>query len=166
MHSGFSADPSQPHTAPLPAISELKNFLSAELASFKDELKRQNDESINFAVKKIRLEISARHTYKYKGNEEQYQHQEKVASHIDTAVDALHSGKLVEAANALEEGKNSIAIRMKHIVLAWLGFYNRIKKKFRLPKMRQMKSEFVRYSRKSEIKERRKQPKELRKLIS
>ena len=75
MHSGFSADPSQPPTAPLPAISELKNFLSAELASFKDELKRQNDESINFAVKKIRLENSARHTFKYKGNEEQYQHQ-------------------------------------------------------------------------------------------
>ena len=78
-----------------------------ELASFKDELKRQNDESINFAVKKIRLE-----------NEEQYQHQEKVVSHIDNAVDALRSGKLVEAANALEEGKNAIAIRMKHTVLA------------------------------------------------
>ena len=87
MRSGFSADPSQSPTAPLPAISELKNFLSVELASFKDELKRQNDESINFAVKKIRLENSARHKFKYKGNEEQYQHQEKVASHIDTAVD-------------------------------------------------------------------------------
>ena len=61
MHSGFSADPFQSPTAPLPAISELKNFLSVELASFKDELKRQNDESINFAVKKIRLENSARH---------------------------------------------------------------------------------------------------------
>ena len=103
---------------PLPAISELKNLLSAELASFKDELKCQNDESINFAVKKIRLENSAHHTFKYKGNEEQYQHHEKVACHIDTAVDALHSGKLVEAANALQEGKNAIAIRMKHIVLA------------------------------------------------
>ena len=33
-------------------------------------------------------------------------------------MDALHSGKLVEAANALEEGKNAFAIRMKHIVLA------------------------------------------------
>ena len=89
MLSGFSADPSQPPSAPLPAISELKNFLSAELASFKGELERQNDESINFAVKKIRLENFARHTFKYKGNEEQYQHQEKVASHIDSAVDAL-----------------------------------------------------------------------------
>ena len=118
MDSGFSADPSQPLTAPLPAISELKTFLSAEVASFKDELKRPNDESIHFAVKKIRLENSARHTSKYKGNEEQYQHQEKVANHIDIAVDALHSGKIVEAANALEEGKNAIAIRMKHIVLA------------------------------------------------
>ena len=39
MHSGFSADPSQPPTVPLPAISELKNFLSAEPTSFKDELK-------------------------------------------------------------------------------------------------------------------------------
>ncbi|XP_068756585.1 uncharacterized protein [Montipora capricornis] len=46
-------------------------------------------------------------TFKYKGNEEQYQHQEKVASHIDSAVDALHSGKLVEAANALEEAHAS-----------------------------------------------------------
>ena len=116
MHSGFSADPSQPPTVPLPAILELKNFLSAELASFKDKLKRQNEESINFAVKKIRLENSARHTFKYKGNEVQYQHMEKVASHIDTAVDALRSGKIAKAANALEEGKN--AIRMKHIVLA------------------------------------------------
>ena len=117
MLSGFSADPPQPLTAPLPAISELKNFLCAELASFKDELERHNDESINFAVKKIRLENFARHKFKYKGNEEQYQHQEKVASHIDSAVVALHSGKLVEAANALEEGKNAIAIRMKHMVL-------------------------------------------------
>ena len=33
-------------------------------------------------------------------------------------MDALHSGKLVEAANALEDGKSAIAIRMKHIVLA------------------------------------------------
>ena len=33
-------------------------------------------------------------------------------------MDTLHSGKLLEAANALEEGKNAIAIRMKHIVLA------------------------------------------------
>lgn len=47
MLSGFNADPSQPLTAPLPAISELKNFLCAELASFKDELERQNDESIS-----------------------------------------------------------------------------------------------------------------------
>ena len=70
MHSSFSADPSQPPTAPLPAISELTNFLSTELASFKDELKHQNDESINFAVKKICLENSARHSFKYKGNEE------------------------------------------------------------------------------------------------
>ena len=67
MLSGFSADPPQPPTAPLPAISELKNSLSAELASFMDELERQNDESINFAVKKIRLENFARHTFKYKG---------------------------------------------------------------------------------------------------
>ena len=118
MHSGFSTDASQLPTAPLLAILELKNFLSAELASFKYELKRQNDESINVAVKKIRLENSARHTFKYKGNEEQYQHQENVASHIDTAVDALHSGKLVEDANALEEDKGAIAIRMKHILLA------------------------------------------------
>ena len=33
-------------------------------------------------------------------------------------MDAFHSGKLVEAANALEDGKSAIAIRMKHIVLA------------------------------------------------
>ena len=33
-------------------------------------------------------------------------------------MDAPHSGKLVEAANALEDGKSAIAIRMKHIVLA------------------------------------------------
>ena len=153
MLSGFSADPSQPPTAPLPAISELKNFLSAELASFKDELERQNDESINFAVKKTRLENFARHTFKYKGNEEQYQHQEKVASHIDSAVDALHSGKLVEAANALEEGKNAIAIRMKHIVLANLHGWDFVTEYKQIPVAKDETDEKLirRYSRKSEI---------------
>jgi len=47
--------------ATAPMLTELKSFLSNELCSFKEELKRQNDESINSAVKKMRLENSARH---------------------------------------------------------------------------------------------------------
>ena len=97
-------------------LAELKSLLSHELSSFKEELKRQIDDSINSAVKKIRLE--ARHSFQSKGNEEQYNHQEKVATHFDSAIESLHSGKLLEVRNVLEEGKNLVATRMKHIVLA------------------------------------------------
>ena len=99
-------------------FAELKSFLSHELSSLREELKRQNDESINSAVTKIRLENSARHSFKSKGNEEQYNHQEKVATHFDSAIDSLHSGKLLEVRNVLGEGKNLVATHMKHIVLA------------------------------------------------
>ena len=95
MHSGFSADPSQPPIAPLPAISELKKktfFLRSSIHSRTSLSVRTTNPSTS-QLRKFVLN-SARHTFKYKGNEEQYQHQEKVASHIDTA------------------------IRMKHIVLA------------------------------------------------
>ena len=85
-------------------------------ASFKEELKkRQNDEFINSAV--IRLENSARHSFKSKGNEEQYNHQEKVATHFDSAIEFPHSGKLFEVRNVLDEDKNLVAARMNHIVL-------------------------------------------------
>ena len=104
--------------ASAPMLAELKSFLSHELSSFKEELKTQNDDSINSAVKKIRLENSARHSFKSKGNEEQYNHQEKVATHFDSTIESLHSGKLLEVRNVLEEGKNLVATRMKHIVLA------------------------------------------------
>ena len=104
--------------ASAPMLAELKSFLSHELSSFKEELKRQNDDSINSAVKKIRLENSARHSFKSKGNEEQYNHQEKVATHFDSAIESLHSGKLLEVRNVLGKGKNLVATRMKHIVLA------------------------------------------------
>lgn len=57
MHSGFSTDASQPPTAPLLAILELKNFLSAELASFKDELKRQTTNPSTSQLKKFVLKI-------------------------------------------------------------------------------------------------------------
>ena len=105
-------------TATAPILVEFKSFLSNELCSFKEELKRQNDESINSAVKKMRLENSARHLFKSKGNEEQYIHQEKVATCFDNAIQALHSGKLHEVRNTLEEGKTLVAMRLKHIVLA------------------------------------------------
>ena len=86
--------------ASAPMLAELKkSFLSHELSSFKEELKTQNDDSINSAVKKIRLENSARHSFKSKGNEEQYNHQEKVATHFDSAIESLHSGKLLEVRN-------------------------------------------------------------------
>ena len=85
--------------ATAPMLVELKSFLSNELCSFKEELKRQNDESINSAVKKMRLENSACHSFKSKGNEEQYIHQEKVATCFDNAIQALHSGKLHEVRN-------------------------------------------------------------------
>ena len=63
----FSAGPAATGS---PALAEIKSFLSHEISSFKEELKRQNDDSINSAVKKIRLENSARHYFKSKGNEE------------------------------------------------------------------------------------------------
>ena len=44
--------------------------------------------------------------------------QEKVATHFDSAIESLHSGKLLEVRNVLEEGKNLVATGMKHIVLA------------------------------------------------
>ena len=95
--------------ATAPMLAELKSFLSNELCSFKEELKRQNDESINSAVKKMRLENSACHSFKSKGNEEQYIHQEKVATCFDNAIQALQPGKLHEVRNTLEEGKNLVA---------------------------------------------------------
>ena len=117
LSAGPAAATGSPATS-APMFAELKNFLSRELSSFKEELKRQNDDSINSAVKKIRLENSARHSFKSKGNEEQYNHQEKIATHFDSAIESLHSGKLLEVRNVLEEGKNLVATRMKHIVLA------------------------------------------------
>ena len=88
------------------------NFLS-----FKEELKRQNDESINSTITKIRLDNSARHSFKSKGNKEQYNHQEKVDTHFESAIESFHSKKILEVRNALEEGKNLVATCMKHIVL-------------------------------------------------
>ena len=73
LSAGHAATGSPAASAPM--LAELKSFLSHELSSFKEELKRQNDDSINSAVKKIRLENSARHSFKSKGNEEQYNHQ-------------------------------------------------------------------------------------------
>lgn len=99
----------------------LQSLKASSLTNFpplREELKRQNDESINSAVTKIRLENSARHSFKSKGNEEQYNHQEKVATHFDSAIESLHSSKLLEVRNVLGEGKNLVATRMKHIVLA------------------------------------------------
>ena len=98
----------------------LQNLKASCLTNFpplREELKRQNDESINSAVTEICLENSARHSFKSKGNEEQYNHQEKVATHFDSAIDSLHSGKLLEVRNVLGEGKNLVATHMKHIVL-------------------------------------------------
>ena len=103
--------------APAPMVAELKSFLSHELCTFNEELKRQNDESINSVVKKIRLESSARHYFKFKGDEDQNIHQEKVATYFDSAFQSLHSGKLLEVRNVLEEGKNFVATRLKHIGL-------------------------------------------------
>ena len=96
-------------------FAELKSFLSNELCSFREELKRQNDErwSISQAVKKIRLENSARHSFKSKGNEQQYNHQEKVPTFFDSVIQPLHSGKPLEVRNVLEEDKNFVATRSK-----------------------------------------------------
>ena len=80
-------------------------------------MERQNDESINSAVTKICLENSARYSVKSKGNEEQYNHQEKVATYFDSTIESFHSAKLLEVRNVLREGKNLVATCMKHIVL-------------------------------------------------
>ena len=101
-----------------PEFASFQRFLSSELQSFKEDLKRQNDESINDAVKRMRFEQSSRHQFKSKGNEEQFRHSEKVAAHVDTAIRGLEAGKIFQVREALEEGKNLISTRMKHIVLA------------------------------------------------
>ena len=108
--------------ATAPMLAELKSFLSNELCSFKEELKRQNDESINSAVKKMRLENSARHSFKSRGNEEQYIHQEKVATCFDNAIQALHSGKLHEVRNTLEEE----LYQMHNLQVHWSGLISSI----------------------------------------
>ena len=98
----------------------MQNLKASCLTNFpflREELKRQNDESINSAVTKIHLENLARYSVKSKGNEEQYNHQEKVATHFDSTIESLHSGKLLEVGNVLGEGKNLVATRTKHIVL-------------------------------------------------
>lgn len=105
-------------SAPAGLLTELKTFISSELTEFKDDLKRQNEHAIDKAVKRIRLEKPYTHTFKSKGNEEQHEHQEKIASHVDSAINALDHRKMYEVREALEEGKQLIATRMKHIVLA------------------------------------------------
>ena len=61
----------------------LKSFLLSELNAFKEETKRQNDDSIHSAVKELTLHQSVGHFFKSKGNEGQFHHEEKVAGHID-----------------------------------------------------------------------------------
>ena len=51
-------------------------------------------------------------------NEDEYIHQKKVATYFNSAIQSLHSGKLLEVRNILEKGKNFVATRLKHIVLA------------------------------------------------
>jgi len=99
------------------AFAELKRFLSNELCCFKEELKRQNDErwSINQAVKKIRLEKSARHSFNSKGNEEQFYHQEKVATFFESALQSLHSGKILEC--SFEEYSSRRSARLRTILM-------------------------------------------------
>jgi hypothetical protein len=99
-------------------FSQLKRFLSSELSNFKNELKRQNDDSIDNAVKRIRLEQSARHSFKSEGNEEQFKDEEQVAGHIDSALHAFQSRNFLGVQESLEQGKNLINTRMKHIILA------------------------------------------------
>ena len=63
------------------------------------------------------MDNSSRHSFKSKGNKEQYSHEEKVAGHIDHTLDALQLGKLDNVRAALE-GKTLCASRLKRIVLA------------------------------------------------
>ena len=100
---------------PCQCLQSLKASCLTNFPSFKEELKRQNDESINSTVTKIRLDNSARHSFKSK--KEQYNHQRKVATHFESAIESFHSRKILEVRNALEEGKNLVATCMKHIVL-------------------------------------------------
>ena len=107
-------------------LQSLKASCLTNFPPLREELKRQNDESINCAVTKIRLENLARHSFKSKGN-----HQEKVATHFDSAIESVHSGKLLEVRNVLGEGNNLVATRIKHIVLADLhgwDFFTEYKK--------------------------------------
>ena len=107
---------------PCQCLQSLKASCLTNFPSFKEELKRQNDESINSTVTKIRLDNSARHSFKSK--KEQYNHQGKVATHFESAIESFHSRKILEVRNALEEGKNLVATCMKHIVLTDLHGWN------------------------------------------
>ena len=57
MQPGFSAAAFQPPTAPLPAISELKHFLSEDLALFKDELSVRTANPSTSQLRKFVLKI-------------------------------------------------------------------------------------------------------------
>jgi len=100
------------------AFSELKSFFQGQLASFKDEVKKSNNDAINKAVKRMRGEQRSKHVFKSKGNEEQFENQERMEAVVDDASDALEAGNIHEAKTLLDEGKNIIATRKKHIVLA------------------------------------------------
>jgi hypothetical protein len=108
--SGSSVYPASAATTEM--FSQLKCFMSSELSNFKNELKRQNDDSIDNAVKKIRLEQSARHSFKSKGNEEQFKHEEQVAGHIDSALHVFQSRNFLGVQQALEQGKNLTTTRL------------------------------------------------------
>lgn len=121
---------SRSSTVPMCSFSEIKGFLSTELSAFKNDLKRQTDESINNAVKKFRAEQPfLGHSFKSKGNEEQFCQEEKVSSHLNSAIQALERGKMLECRQVLEEGKALLATQIKKHCFsgsAWVGLCERV----------------------------------------
>jgi hypothetical protein len=58
-------------------------------------------------VKKLRAEQPyLGHSFKSKGNEEQFRHEEKVSSHVDSAIQALERGKILECRQFSNAGKS------------------------------------------------------------
>ena len=58
-------------------VVELKSFLQGQLDSFRNDMKRANEDAITRAIKRLRGEQRTKHVFKSKGNEEQYENQEK-----------------------------------------------------------------------------------------
>ena len=99
--------------------SSMLEKLSSIIDNKLDSMKRQLDETSNIqmsGLKKIRL--TEPRTFKKKGHEQQYKHNQQVKSVVSEAKDAVTSGKQDACIVKLNEGIELIDQRQKLILIA------------------------------------------------